>query len=163
MLGEVRNLMGKKQTTQQTQNQSYNNQNTYGQITPTDTPDIAAMRDFQFNVDPAIASTYGAARQRVNNSFNNPIGGAYSPNMKDAMLRSSNRDLSQQQAEAHSSAFNQNQGQQFGQKAAVAGMTAPRILQTGSSGTGNMSGNTVQSQPFDWAGLAGGVATGAAA
>lgn len=153
-----------KQTTQQTQSQSYNNQNTYGYMPGAQSPDIDALRDFKFNVDPSIASAFGSAKNRIANTFNSPTGGSYSPEMRDAMLRSSYRDLGQQQAETHSGAYNATQGQQFGAKAAVASMTAPKFVQTGGSGTGTgtSSGTSTMSQPM-WGDLASGAAMGAAA
>lgn len=153
-----------KQETKQTQNQSFNQANTFGQITPEETPDIAAMRGFEFGVDPGIATAYGSAKNRVANTFNSSIGGNYSPQIRDAMLRSQYRDLAQQQAAAHSQAYSDTQGSRFGQKVATASMTQPKIVQTGASGTGTgtSSGTTTMSQPL-LPDIIGGAAAGASA
>jgi hypothetical protein len=155
--------MTKRKTTQ-TQSQSYNNANTYGHVTTPETADIAAMRDFKFTADPSIGNAFGSAKNQIANSFNNPIGGVYSGNMRDSILRSSLSDLGQREAMARSEANQSLQGQQFGQRAAVAGMTAPRLVQTGGSGTGSSSGTTIQGQsPLDTIGQIAGIGAGAAA
>lgn len=131
-----------------TQNQSYNNTSSYGYQPGASSGDIDTLRNFDFSVDPSIASNFAAARNRIANTFNSPTGGSYTPQMRDAILRSSNRDLGQQAAETHSAAYNQNQGARFGQKATVASMTAPKFVQTGGSGTGSGASTTVMSQPL---------------
>lgn len=154
--------MSKKSKQTQQQNQSYNNTTSYAYQPGASSGDIDSLRDFNFDVDPSIASSFAATRNRIANTFNNPIGGDYTPAMRDAILRSSYRDLGQQQAETHSQAYNQNQGARFGQRATVASMTAPKLVSTGSSGTGAASGTTTMSQPM-WPDLVAGAATGAAA
>lgn len=137
-------IMGKKKTTQQ-QTQNYNNTNTYGWQQMPDTADIAALRDFQFTADPSIGYTYGNARNQLANSFNNPLGGNYSPQMRDQIQRSGNADLAQREGQARSEANQGLQSLRFGQRAAVAGMSAPRLVQTGGSGTSSANGTTTQS------------------
>lgn len=136
--------MGKKKA-ETKQTQSFNNTNSYGFMTPPDTGDIAALRDFKFNVDPSVGYAYGSAKNQIANTFNNPAGGNYTPQMRDAILRSQYAQLAQGEAGARSEAAQALQGQQFGQRAAVAGLTAPRMVQTGSSGTGQSQGMTQQS------------------
>lgn len=166
--------MSKKTTTQQTQQQqqssAYNNTNTYNWMTAPENADVQALRDFKFTADPRIGYTYGNARNQAANSFNNPIGGNYSPQMRDQILRSTLSDLSQREGQAYSEANQGLQAAQFGQKGLVAGMTAPRLVQTGSSGTGtgtsSGSGTSVQSTPI-WgdllmAGVQGAASGGAA-
>lgn len=166
--------MSKKTKTQQTQNQQTQQQqasqfahtNTYDWLTPPDTADVEALRNFKFTADPRIGYTYGNARNQAANSFNNPLGGAYSPQMRDQILRSTLSDLGQKEAQAYSEANQGLQGLQLGQKSAVAAMTAPRLTQTGSSGTGSGSssgssigsGTAVQSTPIGWDLLMGGAA-----
>lgn len=165
--------MSKKTTTQQTQQQqqssAFNNTNTYNWMTAPETADVQALRDFKFTADPRIGYTYGNARNQAANSFNNPIGGNYSPQMRDQILRSTLSDLSQREGQAYSEANQGLQGQQFAQRGALASLTAPRLVQSGSSGTGtgtsSGSGTSVQSSPI-WtdlllAGVSG--ASGAAA
>jgi len=153
----------KKQQTQQTQNTSYNNTNTYGWQTPPESADVQAVRDFKFSADPRIGYTYGNARNQAANSFNNPLGGVYSPQIRDQISRSMISDLGQKEAQAYSEANQGLQGQQLAQKSLVAGLTQPRMVQTGGSGTGTMAGNATQTQSGGLLeGLLLGGATGAA-
>lgn len=154
--------MSKKTRTTTNQSQSYANTNSYGWQTAPETADVAALRDFKFQADPSIGYAFGSAKSAIGNSFNNPLGGVYSPQMRDAILRSSLSGLAQQESQAKSEAHQGLQGQQFAQRAAVAGMTAPRLVQLGSSGTSTGQGNSVQSSPLLPDLLAAG-ATGAAA
>lgn len=156
--------MSKKTKTQQTQNQQtqgtqssqFAHTNTYDWLNPPDTADIQSLRDFKFTADPRIGYTYGNARNQAANSFNNPLGGAYSPQMRDQILRSTLSDLSQREGQAYSEANQQLQGAQAAQKAGVAALTAPRMVQTGSSGVGSGTssgtssgtGTAVQQQPI---------------
>jgi hypothetical protein len=136
----------KKQQTQQTQNTNFQNTNSYGWLNAPETDDIKAVRDFKFAADPHIGYSFGNARNQLASSFANPLGGVYSPNMRDSILRSGNADLSQREAQAYSEANQGLQGQQFAQKGLVAGLTAPRMVQTGSSGSGASSGNSTTTQ-----------------
>lgn len=149
----------------QTQQQSYSGTNQYGYETPPDTADVQAVRGFEFGVDPSIATAYGAAKNKIANQFSSPISGSYTPAMRDAILRSQYRDLAQQQAGAHSAAYADTQGSRFGQKAAVAAMTAPRLVQTGQSGSSSGTGQqTYSPSPLSTVmDIVGGVSTGAAA
>ncbi len=157
--------MNKKKTTQNTnQTQSYNNTSSYGWQAPPDTADVQALRNFQFSADPSVGYAFGSAKSAIGNSFNNPLGGVYSPQMRDAILRGSLSDLAMKESQAKTEANQALQGQQFGQRAAVAGLTAPRLVQTGGSGTsaGTGTGTTTQSGGLLGDLLVGG-ATGAAA
>lgn len=151
-------MKGPKATT--TTQQSYSGTNSYGFMTPPETEDVKALRSFEFTRDPRIGYAFGNAKNKTANSFNNPIGGVYSPQMRDAILRSKYQELAQAESQSHSEANQALQGQQFGQRAAVASMSSPRLVQTGSSGTS--SGTNVQQQQPDILGsILGGAATAA--
>jgi hypothetical protein len=137
--------VSKKQTTTQNQQQNFNNTSTYDWMKHPGSADIDAVRNFKFTADPRIGYAFGNAKNQAANSFNNPLGGVYSPQMRDSILRSSLSDLAQKEGQAYSEANQGLQGQQFSQRALVANMTTPRLVQSGSSGTGNSSGTTVQS------------------
>lgn len=170
--------MSKKSKTQQTQNQqtqqqqqsAYQNTNTFDWMKPPETSDVQSLRDFKFTADPRIGYVYGNARNQAANSFNNPLGGSYSPQMRDQIMRSTISDLGQKEAQAYSEANQGLQGAQFAQRSALAAMTAPRIVQTGASGVGSGSssgssigtGTAVQTQPI-WGDLLMGGMTGGAA
>jgi hypothetical protein len=136
----------KTETTQtQNSNQAFNTQNAYGWMAPPDTEDVSAFRDFRPQADPGIAAQFGAERNRLNSSFINPLGGNYSPRIMDAIKRSEGRDISQRESQAfRQGSYDVNQQRQ-GQLGALAAMTAPRLLQTGSSGTSSGSGTATGS------------------
>lgn len=153
-----------KQATTQNQSQNFNNTSTYGFQAAPDTEDVQALRNFQFVADPSLGFAFGSAKNQIGNSFNNPIGGFYSPQQRDSILRSTYADLGMKEAQAKTEANQALQGLRFGQKSTVAALTAPRLVQTGSSGSGTSqgSGTAVQSSPILPDLLVGG-ATGAAA
>lgn len=139
--------MSRKSKTQTTQT------NTYGWMTPTDTADTIALRE-QINKaydtpDPTIPYSFARRREGVQNRFGNPYGPNYSPEVMDAIRYNDLNDLDQEQGAAmRLDRFNRRQAK----TAALAGLashTAPRLVQTGGSGT------TVSQQPFNWGGLIG--------
>lgn len=158
--------MGKKKsTTTQNQNQSFQNQNTYSQIKPDDTPDIQAFRGWNPESDPNIPYRAAASHERLHSSLINPIGGYYSPNTRDAIQRSGDRQIDQDASMAsRSGQYDQNQ-QRLGQLSSLAGLTQSKIVNSGSSGTGNMSGTSTQVQSGDLLGqlLGAGAQVGSAA
>lgn len=124
----------KTKTTQQT-----TQANTYDYKTPKDTPDTSTLRDLNLTeTDPGIGYTYGAAKQRIGESFNNPYGAYTTPAIREATERSAYGDLAQQEGAATQEAAFQNRGLDLARKQALAGMTAPTLVQTGGSfnGTG---------------------------
>lgn len=137
----------KKSTTTQNQQQSYNSAQTYGQIAPQDTADIQSFRGWKPQIDPGLGAQYGAAKNRLRSSFINPLGGASTPQMQDAQQRTGERNLNMDEAQAFRGAYGDANSQRGGQLGSLAALTSPHILQTGSSGSGNMAGtaNTVQS------------------
>jgi len=142
--------MGKKTTkTTQNQTQSFNNANTYGQITPQDTQDTQNFRAWNPQIDPGLASQYGNAKNQFTSSFNNPLGGYQTAQTRDAQQRTGLRQLNQDEAQAFRSGSYDVNNQKAGQLGSLAALTAPRILQTGSSGSGTGSGTSTQVQSGD--------------
>lgn len=134
-----------KKKTETKQQQSYSSANTYGQIAPDDTADVKAFRDFRPQTDPGLAAQYGNAKNQLTSSFDNPLGGYQTAQTRDAQQRTGLRQLNQDEALAfRQGTYDQNQ-QRAGQLSSLAALTSPRILQTGASGTGAMSGTQVQS------------------
>lgn len=144
------------QQTSQSSNQATNNTNTYGYAPGAQSPDIDAARNFQFSHDPRIPYTFSRAFERAKDTYANPLGGATTPQLRDATLRASAEDIGQQEGQAYAEEGRSLQGLEFAKLMDVASMTAPRFVQTGSSGTssgtstgsGTSSGtsNTTQSQ-----------------
>lgn len=132
---------------------------------PEDTADTKAFREWRPQIDPGIGAQYGAAKNNLRSSFINPLGGYATAGMQDAMQRTGERNLNQDEAQAFRSAYSDANQQRAGQLGSLSALTSPRILQTGSSGSGNMSGtaNTVQSGDLLGQLLAGGSQVGAAA
>ena len=166
--------MGNKQTTkqnqtqQQTQNQAFNTQNTYGWQTPPDTPDIERLRSHQFQIDPTIGARIGGSIRRMQQSFNSPLGGYFTPGMRAAIERGQERELMQEGgAQTRAGMYDVN-NQNYARNLAVAGMTAPRLTQTGASGTssgtssGTMSGTSTTSEPWYNGLVQGGASIGSA-
>lgn len=101
----------------------------------------------KFEVDPGLATQYADQKAQVRKGFNNPLGAYYNPQVKEAMQRASDERLGQEEAQAfRSGQFDVNR-LNYSKQAALAGMTAPQLTQTGSSNTG--SGTiTQQSNPM---------------
>ena len=141
-------------TTQQTQ------ANTFGQIAPQDTPDIQALRGFQFQADPSQPYIYARAHESLHNTANNPYGAYTTPAVRDAALRTGDMNLTQQQGQASAQENASLNNLRFGQQTALAELTAPHIVQTG--GTSSGTGTSQQSGGLGQAVL-GGFAQGAGA
>lgn len=122
-------------SSKQKQEQSYNNANTFGWTAPPDTADIDSLRGMQFGDDPHIPYVYARGRHQAHESFNSPTGGYTTPQLRDATLRASDEDSTQAEGQAHMEDNFRKQAMEYGKKATVAGLTAPRLTQTGGSGT----------------------------
>ncbi len=121
---------------------------TYGQIHPESNKYIDAYAGYEPQKDPTIAFGAAAARNRLNSSFLNPAGGYSTPQRDEAIRRAGNRDINQQESQAfRQGAFDVNQSK-MGQLGSLAALMAPRLVQTGSSGThsGTTSGTSNTSQ-----------------
>lgn len=128
---------GKKQTTTQT--------NTYGWQASPGSADIDALRGMKAKADTSIPYLYARLRESADNSFKNPLGAYTSPAVRDAAARANSNGLGMQEAQAQQNSQNQADSVNFGRQAAVAGMTAPQLTQTG--------GTQVQKTPKDWMSL----------
>lgn len=137
--------MGSSKQTQ-TQQQSFNNQASYGWQQTPDTKDIEALRGFQFQADPRIPYTFARQRQQLHESYHNPMGGYSTPQIRDAALRAGDEDSSQNEAQAYREENFGRQALEYGKLGQVASLTAPRLTQTGSSGTGSGSSTIVQQE-----------------
>ena len=121
----------------------------YGQTAPTESPDIAAART-EANTDPGPDPSiqYGFARQKqaAARDLSNPFGPNYSPETAAAMKYSRENDIDTAHGQAlQVDAFNRKQAK-FQKLYALAGLTAPKTVQTSGSTTGTVS------QPL-WPGL----------
>lgn len=139
---------GSRQQQTQQQSQSFANTNTYGWLTPPETADTTAMRDFEFGQDPRLSYNFARAAQRLRDTYNNPMGGYTTPQLRDARLRAGYEDLAQEEGQAIREDSYARQGLDYARTVDVAQMTQPRMAQTSSSGSssGNSSGTITQQQ-----------------
>lgn len=160
-----------RQNTTQNQTQSFNNRSTtnWGYMTPPDTPDVQRLRGQEFEVDPTISYRVGGALRRMRDRFNNPLGPYMTASQREAIARGEERELMQTGGQQfREGQFDVNR-QNYARNLAVAGMTAPQLVQQGSesSGTGTMQGTStgeVRGSPWATIGsIAGGVGSAASA
>lgn len=121
--------------------------NTYGLGPQADSADIRALRSSIAPVesDPSIPFAFAKERERINNSFRNPLGAYTSAATRDAANRSAGGQLQMGERVASEASRQAAQERNFQQQAAVAGMTAPSTVQTSGSSTGSIQGTQVQS------------------
>jgi hypothetical protein len=134
---------GSRQTQTQNQHQTTNFANTsaYDWLTPPESSDVNAVRNFQFQHDPRISYSFARAAQRIGDTYRNPLGGATTPQIRDASQRAAYGDLATEEAQALREENYGLQGLDYARRVDVAGMTQPRLAQTSSSGTSSSSGS----------------------
>ena len=99
-------------------------------------PDIDALRNAKYEIDPSIGYRAGAAKRRLDNSFTNPLGGYSTPQRDEAIRRSAGRSIDEQSGmEARAGQFDVNR-LNLGKEQFLAGLTAPPLVQSGSTSTG---------------------------
>lgn len=157
--GRLRAAKTKKQTTTSTgaSSTTSNVANTFSQLSPLDDHRYAEavhnVGSMQFEHDPRIAVQYARERSNLSNTYNNPLGGAYSPQLKDAILNAGYEDIGQRESQAHREENQGFQGMKYAQLHDVASFSAPKTVQTGgsstSSGTSSGNSNSVLKEPFD--------------
>ena len=109
-----------------------------------DTPDIIAARQNKAQLDPSIGYRLGEAQRNLKETYQNPMGGYATPQIRDAVLRSGSRELAQQagqqtrEGQYDVNRLNQNRD------LALAGLT--RGTDTTSSGTS--SGKVTEKDPW---------------
>jgi hypothetical protein len=125
--------MGKKKSTVE-------QKNTYTQIAPVRTAEVDALSKMKAVADPSIPFAYGKMRQAQADSFNNPLGSATTPAVREASARATNQSLAQMEAQAQEeSQFNADNAN-FGRQATVAGFTQPQTVQSGGTQTTTQQG-----------------------
>lgn len=128
----------------QTSTSSGSTTNQYGFLTPNDTPDIIRARNDSARIDPSIGYRTGEGQRQLNESLASPMGGYTTPQIRDAIRRSGQRELMQmggeQAREGQSDVNRLNQSRNL----ALAGLTQGRLVNTGStsSGTGTVTQGT---------------------
>jgi len=138
------------QNQQSTQNQQYSGNQT-NKFDWMNTPINAEMQSVidaanaPTGADPAIAQRFAGMEEDVRRSKMDPLGAFTTPfvrersQLSDILKLGATRDKAMRE-----DAFNQQQGA-FSKKLAAAQMTGPRLIQTGSTSSGNSSGTSAGS------------------
>lgn len=87
-----------------------------------------------------IRNTYARAQQNLSRSYNNPLGGYTTADVRDKASRQQGMELGQSEAAALGNAAQQNQQAAFGQQATVAGLMQPQFYNQSSTTTGSSQG-----------------------
>lgn len=128
--------------------QTYQGSNSYGYQPGAESADIDAVRNFKISADPRIPYAFANAKRNIAGTYRNPLGANQTSATRDASQRATYQDLAQQESEASNESYQGTQGARLGQALAVAGMTAPRLVQTGQSGSQSGTQN-VTTSPID--------------
>lgn len=131
---------------------------TYGYQTPPTTPALEKLSAAKFEVDPGLHAQYSTLRNRLKAGFNNPLGADYSPEVRDAIMRSGEENLGRDEANANRSGQFDVNRLNYSRDATVAGMSAPQLVQTGGTSTGT---GTVTQNPSIMSGIMQGAAAAA--
>lgn len=136
--------MGSKKTKQESTN-------TYAYQAPPETADTTALRNTKFEEDPGIGHQFALLKEKAHNSYLNPLGPYTTPDVREKQLRATDMGINQEEAAAHrQGAYDVNQ-LDYAKKVGLAGLTAPKLVQTG--------GTQTTTAPSDiWGQLIGGAA-----
>lgn len=127
-------------------------------MTPPSTPALDTLRNQTFEIDPGIAAQYGRARSDLNRSFATPTGGYVAPQVADMQRQSGMERLGRDQAQAEREGQFDVNKLNYSRNLAVAGQSAPQLVQTGT--TGQQQGTVTTSQS-PWAAIGGAAAQAA--
>jgi hypothetical protein len=98
-------------------------------------PDIDTLRSSKFSVDPTIGFRAGESKRRLGNTFINPLGGYSTPQRDEAIRRAGERGIDERTGmETRAGQFDVNR-LNLGKQQFLAGLTAPPLVQSGSSST----------------------------
>jgi len=111
-------------------------------MTPPSTPALDALKNRTFEIDPGLAAQTNRQRRDLQTSHHQPTGAFLPPQVRDQQLRSGNERLGQQEGQLFREGQYDVNKLNYGRDLAVAGMSAPQLVQTGSAGTqaGTQSG-----------------------
>ena len=115
---------------------------TYARQPGASSPDIDTLRNQQFQIDPTITYGAAAARNRLNASYANPLGGYTTPQIMEHQRAAGNRAIDEQAAMATRAGAYDVNNQNYQKNAYLAALTAPPLVQTGSTGQSTESYKT---------------------
>lgn len=128
------------------------------------TKDIENLRGWEGKIDPGLAYQYSRLSKGIDQGFNDPLGGSYAPQVRDAITRSSKAALGQQEAEAYRGGQQDVNNMTLGKLSALADLTAPRTVTSSGTSSGTQSGTGTMTQTPSWlqtgSQVAGAVASG---
>ena len=105
---------------------------------PPETADTQRMRTLSTqgaDYSTPIRNAYARAEQNLSRSYQNPLGGATTADVREKSLREQKSTMMQSMGLDLSNAAQQNAQSQFGNAATVAGMTQPRMYNSGGTQT----------------------------
>lgn len=144
-------LSDRRQTSSGTSSNTYSGTNT--QTVP-DTPDLIAARANRAQIDPTIGYRLGEKERQLNESLASPTGGYVTPQIRDAIRRSGQRELMQMAGEqTREGQYDVNRLNQA-RDLTLAGLTRGTVGTQSGTQTGTTQGTTVQSQS-PWGTIAG--------
>jgi len=117
--------------------------NTYGWQQTPDTQDIQNVRSEQFQEDPGIGHQFALLKEQVHNNYANPLGAYTTADVRTKQLNAQDQAINQQEAAAHRQGQYDVNQQTAGKNLALAGLTAPKLVQTGGTGTTTQSGDVL--------------------
>ena len=126
-------IMGSKQ--KQTTTQANNYQYYTPPVTPQITAAEATAKSLKDKINPMIRSQFAGQRDQLNSQFQNPLGAHTTQAMRDATLNAGNENLNQNEALALTNAEYMANQSDFERQMAIAGMTAPQLVNTGGTST----------------------------
>jgi len=121
----------KKQTTDSKQT------NEYKYMPPPTSPDISNVQatvNEGDNYDPGIIHQYGLAERDLRESYDNPMGGYANEQVKDAAQHDRATELNMRRDMALREGHAQSKKTQFARQYAVANLTKPPLVNSGSTG-----------------------------
>jgi hypothetical protein len=139
-------LSDSRQTSRGTSTSNYSGTNT---TTVPDTPDIITARADRAQIDPSIGYRLGEKERQLKESFVNPTGGYVTPAIRDAIMRSGQRELMSQAGEqAREGTYDANR-LNMQRNLALAGLTRGTVGTQSGTQSGTTSGTVTQGQsPF---------------
>jgi hypothetical protein len=124
----------------QTSNQTQEYKNSYGWEQSPITPQMQAVLDMSnqaTKVDPSIQHRYAAAEEDLNRSYMDPYGAYTTPDVREKALRSQKAKLFTERDKSMREGYADADNQTYARRVGAAAMTAPQMVSTGGSSSGN--------------------------
>jgi hypothetical protein len=126
----------KKQEQKSTQTSSAS----YGWEKSPITPEMQGVIDMSnqpAQINPAIQGAFGGIENEIKGSYNDPMGSYTTNAVREKSLRSNLMQMGTEKAKAMNEGYFDANQRKFGEKVTAAGMTAPQLVQTGSTSSGS--------------------------